>query len=72
MGYTYKVTAVIQSKDIDNNEPVTVQWYSGTSLAKAISALAGSVADHDDHDPNVPEMARYFTRSASIQITTVI
>lgn len=69
MQYIYAVTAVIQSKSIDDNEPVTVQWYTGPSLAKAITALAQSVADHDDLDPGVPEAARYRTLSAGIQIT---
>ena len=47
---TYEVTQTIQSRDIDNNEPVNVSYYTGSSLAKAMSAMGSAAAGCQDED----------------------
>lgn len=58
----YKVTAVIQSVDIDNNKPVDVQWYKGPSLAAALAAQTQAAA----HDETVAGEPRYRTLSVTM------
>lgn len=43
----YTVTQTIQSVRIDGNEPVDVQFYSGTDRAEAITAIAQASAVSD-------------------------
>lgn len=43
-----KVHQVIQSKNIDNNEPVCVTWYKGSNHAEALSALVSASVHIDD------------------------
>lgn len=45
-----QVVQIIQSKYIDNNEPVSVKWYDGDSFTHAVSALASIAADAQDGD----------------------
>lgn len=68
----YTVTATIQSQKIDNGQPVEVNWYTGTSLAKAVAAMS-SAATHDedvDHG-DLPESMRYRTLSVRLDKETL-
>ena len=47
---TYKVVQTIQSREIDNNAPVEVSFYTGRSLAQAMSAMGSAAADCQDED----------------------
>ena len=63
----YTVTATIQSNNIDAGEPVDVNWYTGTSLGKAISAMSGAAAHDEDVDHgDLPEALRYRTLSVRL------
>jgi hypothetical protein len=63
----YTVTATIQSNNIDAGEPVDVNWYKGTSLGKAISAMSGAAAHDEDVDHgDLPEALRYRTLSVRL------
>lgn len=65
----YTVTGLIQSRDIDNNQPVSVHWYGGRDLAKAMAALvscaANSVPDEDNH---LPLSVQYLTLDVNLAI----
>lgn len=54
---------------IEGSERVDVQWYDGTSLAQAISAMVEAAA-HDESaaNRNVPESVRYRTLAVSLTI----
>lgn len=43
----YTVTQVIRDHLIDNGKPVSVLWYTGDSLAQAMSALSAAAAKHE-------------------------
>lgn len=63
----YTVTAVIQSPNIDDNEPCDVQWYKGDNLAKAIVAMSGAAAHDEDLDHgDLPVSMRYRTLSVRL------
>lgn len=65
----YIVTQMIQSADIDNNEPVQVKWYSGDSLAQAICAMTQAAAHHEEiNDSGIPESARYSVLGVTLSI----
>lgn len=64
----YRVTATIQSQNIDGNEPVEVKWYSGESLAKAVNAMVGAATHTDDDHGDMPEAMRYRTLSVRLDI----
>lgn len=70
MTTTYTVVAVIQSANIDAGEPVNVNWYSGDSLAQAMSAMVMAVAHHENvPDNTMPESIRTRLLSVRLDIT---
>lgn len=63
----YTVTAVIQSPNIDDNEPCPVQWYKGDNLAKAMHAMMGAAAHDEDVDHgDLPKSMHYRTLSVRL------
>lgn len=61
---TYTVTRVIQSVNIDGNEPVEVQFYKGHSHVSAIQGMV-MAANTDD------ENGFYTVKSVHLTITTI-
>lgn len=64
----YIVSAMIQAPA---NEPVSVNWYKGDDLARAISAMVGAaVHDRDVNDatPELPASVRYATLGVTLSI----
>lgn len=68
MPNTYVVTQTIQSND-RTNPPVEVNWYRGTNLAVAASALIQAAVDLDEPRPAIPVEAQY--RVLSVSMTTL-
>lgn len=66
----YIVTATIRSGNIDQGQPVDVNWYRGEDHAAALAAMVSAAAHKpDDTDTALPERMQYRTLSVRLDIT---